>query len=288
MRRQVPILSASRNLGHHSGGGRNVVTDSSTGGDDIFFAAVQMTRMPMVLCDPNRPDCPIIFCNRAFCEMTGYDESEIVGRNCRFLQGPATDPAAVRKLRDSIDARLDFHDEIYNYRKDGSGFWNALFISPVFDPDGRLLYLFGSQLDVTRRREAEFVLQRSQRMDALGGMASGVAHEFNNLMTVVVSSIEQALGGPVNDRQRKQLRRADRAARRAGRLTAQLLSFARRQFLDDRVIDVNAVIGGFDSVLAQIAEGKAELSLDLAAGAALARIDAGQLEIALINLVRNA
>lgn len=69
---------------------------------DMFFAAVETTRMPMIVTDPNRDDNPIIFANRAFLEMTGYGLEEIIGRNCRFLQGPETDASIVETLRDSI------------------------------------------------------------------------------------------------------------------------------------------------------------------------------------------
>lgn len=95
-------------------------------GKDIFFAAVETTRMPMIVTDPNRADNPIIFSNRAFLEMTGYSSEEIIGTNCRFLQGPETDRAVVQSIREAIDERVDISTEILNYRKDGSTFWNAL------------------------------------------------------------------------------------------------------------------------------------------------------------------
>jgi PAS domain S-box-containing protein len=276
--------------GHHSGEGRNIVTTSpGQGGHDIFFAAVQMTRMPMVLSDPNLPDNPIIFCNHAFRQMTGYEEHEVLGRNCRFMQGPDTDPAAIARVHDAIARGEDVAEELFNYRRDGSGFWNALFISPVFDADGRLKYFFGSQIDVTRRKEAEAVLQQSQRMETLGAMASGVAHEFNNLMTVVLASVEQAQDRARDPRQHEQLERAAWGARRAGRLTQQMLSFARRQFLDAQAADLNEMVLGLDSILAQVGpRGGAGLRFALAAEKLPVQLDPGQFEMALINLVRNA
>ncbi|WP_295936121.1 PAS domain-containing protein, partial [uncultured Xanthomonas sp.] len=121
---------------------------------DIFFAAVQTTRMPMIVTDPRQPDNPIIFVNRAFLEMTGYGREELIGNNCRFLQGPDTDRETVRSVRDAIKSHDEVAVEILNYRKDGSSFWNALYISPVYDDRGELVYFFGSQLDVSRRRDA--------------------------------------------------------------------------------------------------------------------------------------
>ena len=277
-------------LRHHTGGGRNVISGAQGHeGSDIFFAAVQMSRMPMILSDPHRPDDPIVFCNRAFEKLTGYSQDEILGRNCRFLQGKDTDPAAVDRIRDGLRKREDVHEEVFNYRKDGSGFWNALFISPVFTPAGDLLYLFASQLDVTRRHEAEAVLQQAQRLETLGSMASGVAHEFNNLMTVVLGSLSQLERGMAEDsRERQRLDRAKWAAGQAGRLTQQMLSFARRQFHDNQPVDLNTLLDGFDGIMRQMAGPKVRLTLDLAPGPLVVELDSGQMEMALLNLVRNA
>ncbi len=275
--------------GHHSDAGRNVaIAGRGLGGKDIFFAAVQMSRMPMCLADPRQPDLPLVFVNEAFLRLTGYREAEVLGHNCRFLQGPDTDPEAVSRVRHAIHANEDAAVELINYRKDGSQFWNALYLSPVFDAGGQQIYIFASQLDVTRRKEAEAVLQRSQRMEALGGMASGVAHEFNNLMTVVLGSAERALARAVDEGQRKYLARIEWAARHGGRLTQQMLSFARRQFHDSRPADINALVAEMDALLAQIAGPNIAVSLDLAEGQLPVRLDAGQLELAVINLTRNA
>ncbi len=277
-------------LHHHTGQGRNVIpAGRGAAGHDIFYAAVQMSRMPMILTDPNQPDNPIIFSNQAFEKLTGYDGSEVVGRNCRFLQGADTDTAAVARIRDAIAAREDVHEDILNYRKDGSSFWNALFVSPVFGPDGELIYFFASQLDVTRRHEAEAVLQQAQRLETLGAMASGVAHEFNNLMTVVLGSLAQLERTlPEAGRDRQRLDRAKWASQQAGRLTQQMLSFARRQFHDNQAVDLNGLLEGFDGILRQIAGPRVALRLELAPTPVVAELDAGQLEMALLNLVRNA
>lgn len=124
------------------------------GSGDPFFAAVRATRMPMVITDPRQADNPIVFCNKAFQMLTGYRRDEILGRNCRFLQGPETDPAAVRELHDAVEAGQDCAVDILNYRKDGSTFWNALYLSPVRGAAGEIQFFFASQLDVTDRVEA--------------------------------------------------------------------------------------------------------------------------------------
>ncbi len=275
--------------GHHVGDGRNVIpAGGGFGGSDIFFAAVQMSRMPMCLTDPHRHDNPIIFCNQAFEQLVGYRQDEIIGRNCRFLQGPETDPEAVAGIGRALRAGEDVHVELLNYRKDGTQFWNALFVSPVIDTNGALVYHFGSQLDVTRRREAEAVLQQSQRMETLGSMASSLAHEFNNLMTIVLGNLER-LGDEVGSgRGLKSIERATWGARRAAKLTDQMLSFARRQFHDNQALDVNATLANCDSILDQMAGTGVKVKLALAEEAMVASVDPSQLEMALLNLVRNA
>jgi PAS domain S-box-containing protein len=285
-----PAISSGEPRGHNISDGRNVIpAERGHAGSDIFFAAVQMSRMPMILTDPHQPDNPIIFANQAFETLTGYGQSELLGRNCRFLQGSGTDPETIALIRQHLATRADVHEDIFNYRKDGSGFWNALFISPVFDPEGELLYFFASQLDVTRRREAEAVLQQAQRLETLGAMASSVAHEFNNLMTIALGSLRQLERDlPADEEQRIRLDRAQWAIGQAGRLTQQMLSFAHRQFHDDQLRDVNEIISNFDAILRQMTGKAVILTLQLAHSPMMVMIDASQFEMALLNLVRNA
>jgi len=124
--------------------------ESST---DPFVAAVRATRMPMIITDPRQDDNPVVFANESFCRLTGYARSEILGRNCRFLQGPDTDPEAVRRIHDAVAAVEPIEIDIRNHRKNGEPFWNRLLLAPVFDADGKLAYFFASQVDVTLERE---------------------------------------------------------------------------------------------------------------------------------------
>lgn len=128
------------------------------GRGDPFAAAVRATRMPMVITDPTQPDNPIVFCNESFQKLTGYEREEIIGRNCRFLQGPDTDRTEVAKVRAAVEAETDIAVDLLNYRKDGSTFWNALYLSPVRDDDGEVRFFFASQLDVSERVEAHSII----------------------------------------------------------------------------------------------------------------------------------
>ena len=142
-------------LARASGTADHIISEiqGTDGGDDPFFAAVQATRMPMVVADPRLDDIPIVFVNNAFCRLTGYAREEVIGRNCRFLQCPDTDPADVARIRAAIAVPEPIEIDIRNARKDGSLFWNRLLMAPVHDASGTLTYFFASQLDVTVERE---------------------------------------------------------------------------------------------------------------------------------------
>src|SRR5205807_746115 len=124
--------------------------------------------------EPTRaqPDNPLAWVNPSFSRVTGYEYDEAVGRNCRFLQGPATDPRTVAEIRAALEEPRTITATLLNYRKDGTAFWNQLSISPVFDGAGELVSFVGVQTDVTERvrveseREAAFAAEQAARQEA--------------------------------------------------------------------------------------------------------------------------
>jgi PAS domain S-box-containing protein len=101
-----------------------------------------------VVSNPKRPDNPIIACNKAFMDLTGYSKKEILGRNCRFLQGPGTDPMQIDMIRDAVAAHRSVLVELINYKKDGTPFRNAVLIAPIFADDGSVEAYLGSQVEL--------------------------------------------------------------------------------------------------------------------------------------------
>lgn len=255
---------------------------------NVFFAAIEMTRMPMILTDPAQPDNPIVFANKAFLDLTGYEESEIVGRNCRFLQGAQTDRSSIDELRDAVAKRESIALEILNYKRDGTPFWNAVFIGPVYDTTGNLLYFFASQLDVTRRRESEQAFQQAQKMESIGQLTAGLAHDFNNLLQVVTGNLEMLAGRVEGGKAETYLERARGAAERGAKLTGQLLAFARKTRLDPRAIDVSDCIASFADMLESSLGCSVELHLSLRRGLPKAVLDVEQFEMAILNIALNA
>jgi PAS domain S-box-containing protein len=133
-----------------------------------------------VVSDPRRADNPIVACNEAFLQLTGYSRDEILGRNCRFLRGERTEPAQTAMLREAIAAIRPAMVELINYRKDGAPFRNAVMVAPLFDDDGELTYFLGSQMAIEdsggsrheRARQQIELLTRRQRQ-ILEAMANG-------------------------------------------------------------------------------------------------------------------
>ncbi len=124
--------------------------------------AIAATSNGIVITDSKQADDPIVFCNPAFEKITGYSTPEVLGRNCRFLQGPDTDSATVLAIRNAVREQLECQVVILNYRKDGTPFWNELTISPVRDANGQLTHLIGVQTDITQRQQAQAELRRSK------------------------------------------------------------------------------------------------------------------------------
>ncbi|MEO5760292.1 MAG: histidine kinase dimerization/phosphoacceptor domain -containing protein [Mesorhizobium sp.] len=189
------------------------------GKGDPFAAAIRATRMSMIITDPRRADNPIVFVNDAFLRLTGYAREDILGKNCRFLQGPQTDKAAIDKVRDAVAARTDVSVDVLNYRKDGSTFWNALYISPVSNGSGELQFFFASQLDVTDRKRSEHritadkerfekaVKERTRELEAALEAQTTLLHEVdhrvkNNLQ--MISSLIVMQSRTIKDEATKQ------------------------------------------------------------------------------------
>lgn len=114
----------------------------------------------VTLADPDLPDMPIVYANKAFEKISGYPNDEVVGRNCRFLQGEDRDQEARTQLREAIQACQPVEVTLRNYRKDGELFYNHLALTPLFDREGKLIYYLGVQYDVTRQVKAEEEIQR--------------------------------------------------------------------------------------------------------------------------------
>lgn len=144
----------------------------------VLDRAVAASPNGVVIIDPNLPDAPIVFANPAFLRMTGYSMDEVIGRNCRFLQGEDRGQVELEALRRAIAEERPHRAVLKNYRKDGTYFWNELYISPVHDDEGCLINYVGIQNDITERTVAEEKLRESEERfrSTFDQAAVGVAH----------------------------------------------------------------------------------------------------------------
>ena len=131
-------------------------------GDEKLLEVIGLSPVASVISNPRRPDNPIEVANPAFCRLTGYPEAEIVGRNCRFLAGEATEPWLTDRLRQGIARRTAVLVDILNYRRDGSAFRNAVLITPLFDAEGELAWFLGSQVELGEDSPRLFAARRER------------------------------------------------------------------------------------------------------------------------------
>ena len=153
-----------------------------------LIETVGASPLAMVVSNPHLPDNPIEVANTAFCNLTGYSEAEIVGRNCRFLAGASTEPWVTEEIREALRDRRPLLVDILNYKKDGTPFRNGVMITPLFDPEGGLAWFLGSQVDLgepsadrlsgRRGRAAALVSDLPARQrEVLEGMARGLLNK---------------------------------------------------------------------------------------------------------------
>jgi len=125
-------------------------------------AAAEAATDGIVICDPNLEDTPIVYVSRGFVKLTGYTEEEIIGHNCRFLQGPKTDKKVVKQIRQALQGRRTFSHEILNYKKNGEPFWNLLRIEPLMDTDDNIQFFVSTQTEITARKKMERSLYKEK------------------------------------------------------------------------------------------------------------------------------
>lgn len=124
---------------------RDTSYDDGQGANPVALLGDDERELSVVISDPSRPDNPLIFVSEEFERQTGYAADEVLGRNCRFLQGPDTDPAAVQAIRKAVAAHSEITVDLLNYRKDGQPFWNRLRLRPLLDEAGVMRYYAGAQ-----------------------------------------------------------------------------------------------------------------------------------------------
>jgi PAS domain S-box-containing protein len=139
--------------------------------DMALTAVIHYSPIASVVTNPRLHDNPIIACNAAFMELTGYGEDEIIGRNCRFLAGPKTEPWLTERIKTSVHEHAPVLVDILNYRKDGTSFRNAVLVAPVYDADGILEFFLGSQVEIPAASDALVAARHKQATARIGALS---------------------------------------------------------------------------------------------------------------------
>lgn len=167
------LADAANNAGGgliaNNAGDANKVLDDP---DFSFIKALQTAQQNFVVTDPSLPDNPIVYATQGFLNLTGYTLNQVLGRNCRFLQGPETDPTAVQKIRNAIEEGSDMSVCLLNYRVDGTTFWNQFFIAALRDAGGDITNYVGVQCKVSDQYAAS-VCKKQEEADAAAVLGSG-------------------------------------------------------------------------------------------------------------------
>jgi len=256
------------------------------GSEARFRALVENSYDAVALIDG---DAKIVYASASTTRLLGYSPAELVGRNPLDLIHPDDLPYA----RERFAAAAERPDAavVAEYRvrhRDGS--WRSIEgvgVNRIAEPGiGAIVANFR---DITERKQLEERLRRAHRMDAVARLAGAIAHDYNNLLTVILGSAEILLHDlPAAYARRDDLEQIKAAASRAAELTRQVLAYSRQQVLTPRMLDVNALIGGMERVLQPLVGGGVELQLQLGGGIGTVRADPVQLEQAIVNVVLNA
>ena len=248
--------------------------------------AVEQTGETIVITDPGGR---ILYVNPAFEESTGYTSAEALGKNPRILKSGRHDPEFYRKLWETLKRGDVWTGHFFNQRKDGSIYEEDATISPVRDHAGNIINYVAVKRDVTEEVQLQAQFRQSQKMEAFGQLAGGVAHDFNNILGSMMLQAEvTAMADGVTEEIRNGLQQIRTDAARAANLTRQLLLFSHKQVLQSRDLDLNESVANLTKMLQRIIGENVRLQVNLHPRSLFTRADPGMLDQLMMNLVINS
>ncbi|HXM62576.1 MAG TPA: PAS domain S-box protein [Terriglobales bacterium] len=237
------------------------------------------------------PDGKYFSANPALARMFGFDSPQelIDTRNDITNQEYVTPQSRADFVRELENRGVVRGFEYQAYRRDGKAIWVSANAHAVRDSEGRILHFEGTVQDITQSRELEQQLRQMQKIEAVGRLAGGVAHDFNNILMAISSYAELMYGKtPENDTRRRYIEEISKATDRAASLTQGLLAFSRKQVISPRVLDLNALIAQQSEMLKRLIPENIELRFVPGDALGRVKVDPGQVEQIVMNLVINA
>jgi PAS domain S-box-containing protein len=252
----------------------------------LLATAVEQAAEAIVITDAGGT---ISYVNPAFEKITGYARGEVIGQNARMLRSGKHDAAFYRHLWETIARGEVWTSRIFNKKKNGALYEEEMIISPVFDSAGKIVNYVAVKRDVTQEVALETQLRQAQKMEAIGQLAGGVAHDFNNILTVIQGSASLLLNPQLKPAEKSDCsHQIIRAAERAAGLIRQLLLFGRKQVMQPVNLDLNEVVGGMTRMLKRILGEDIALRSDFASSLPPVFGDAGMIEQVVLNLAVNS
>jgi len=231
----------------------------------------------------------IEYVNPKFTRVTGYSLAEVLGRNPRIWNSGETSQEVYENLWNTITAGGEWHGEFHNRTKNGELYWESAAISPIRDATGNITHFLSVKEDVTARRKLEEQYRQAQKMEGIGQLASGVAHDFNNILEVIQMQASLLKDGDHRSPEHDAL--ADdigHAVQRAAALTRQLLLFSRKEVLRAHDLDLNQSIESMLKMLRRTIGEDIKIEIKLAGPSMWLHADPGMLDQVLLNLAVNA
>ena len=248
--------------------------------------AIEQTVEAIVITDLNGD---IQFVNPAFTAITGYSDKEVLGENPRFLKSDLHDKAFYQSMWETLQQGEIWNGRITNKRKNGEFYTEEMSISPVLDPTGTITNFVAIKNDITHEIVMETQARQSQKMEAVGILAGGVAHDFNNMLSVILGYTEIALRKTDPTASIfKNLEAIQKAADRSAELTRQLLAFSRQQPLIPQVINLNDLSKNLENMLRRMIGEDINFVSSYQTDLGLVEADPGQIDQIVMNLVVNA
>ena len=231
----------------------------------------------------------IEFVNPMFSQISGYPEEEVLGRNPSMLKGGRTSPEIYKHLWDTITSGRIWSGELHNRQKNGESQWEHATISPIKNSHGGISHYMAFMENISERKKLEEQLRQSQKMEAIGQLAGGVAHDFNNVLTVIMGfgqMLQHSL--PVGDPKFAHMEQILNAADRAAHLTKSLLAFSRKQVMRLQQVELNDLTRNHTKFLVRIIGEDVTLKTSFSEQPLHVLADSGQIEQVLMNLATNA
>lgn len=248
--------------------------------------AVDQSPVSIVITDTNGF---IEFANPKFSQITGYSLEEVLGQTPRILKTGHTSPEKYQQLWETISAGDIWEGEFLNKKKDGSLFWESATIAPIMNPAGVITNYVAIKEDITAQKQLEEQLRHAQKMEAVGQLAGGVAHDFNNILQVIMTSATlMKMNRHLDAQDSGHAEQILASAQRAATLTRDLLAFSRRQTINLKSCDLNSIVENIRKFLIRIIGEDLELQIDCCATPLIVNVDSGQIDQVLVNLATNA